>query len=456
MHRPAPAAVTTAPSPLWWRSIAWLLFLGPFFFLSYGFANRMAAEGAVSATFLFDWEHRIPFLPWTIVPYWSIDLFYGLSFLACRDRLQVDRHALRLLTAQLVSVSFFLIFPLHFAFERPHIDGLFGAMFDALKGFDQPYNQAPSLHVSLLVILWVRFAAVVPPPWRALVHLWAALIGLSVLTTFQHHFIDIPTGTLLGFLCLWAWPDGSTPPLACGRFAPSIQHRRMATTYLLGALALAALAAGIGGVALWLWWGAAALALVALTYAWCGAAGFQKDGGRHSLAATILLGPCMLGAWLNSRWWTRRHPAPNAILDDVWIGRLPSASDMRRSGFLALCDLTAELPAPRGTWHYAGLAWLDLVPPDATQLAQAACRIESLRAHGPVLVCCALGYSRSACAVLAWLLLTGRAGNVAAAEDILRARRPQVVLGPQHRAALAQLLAHAESALAGKVGGPHA
>jgi protein-tyrosine phosphatase len=55
-------------------------------------------------------------------------------------------------------------------------------------------------------------------------------------------------------------------------------------------------------------------------------------------------------------------------------------------------------------------------------------------------VCCALGYSRSACAVLAWLLHTGRADNVEAAEALLRAKRPHVVLSQAHRAALAALM----------------
>jgi protein-tyrosine phosphatase len=441
MQQPAPAATTAITTPLWWRSLAWLLFLGPFFFLSYGFANRMAAERAVTATLLFDWERHIPFLPWTIVPYWSIDLFYGLSFLLCRNRLQVDRHALRLLTAQLISVSFFLIFPLHFAFKRPPIDGVFGTLFDALMGFDQPYNQAPSLHISLLVILWVRFATAVPVQWRALVHGWAALIGLSVLTTFQHHFIDLPTGALTGLFCLWAWPDSGPSPLANRQIRATAPHQRLAACYLLGALILAALAIGIGGIALWLWWGTAALGLVALIYLWSGAAaGFQKQDGRHSLAVSVVLLPYLLGAWLNARWWTRHHPAPDAILDGVWLGRLPSRDDMHRYGFSGLCDLTAELPAPRGHWRYAGLAWLDLIPPTPAQLADAAQHIESLRVHGTVLVCCALGYSRSACAVLAWLLLTGRANHIEAAEAILQARHPQLVLGPAHRAALADFM----------------
>jgi protein-tyrosine phosphatase len=186
-------------------------------------------------------------------------------------------------------------------------------------------------------------------------------------------------------------------------------------------------------------WVALALGIVAFIYLSPGAAGFQKRDGRHSLAVAILLAPYIVGAWLNSRWWTRRRPQPDEILDHVWLGRLPTRDEMAGSHFAALCDLTAELPAPRGSWHYAGLPWLDLVPPDTAQLEAAARCIEALRVKGPLLVCCALGYSRSACAVAAWLLLGGRVANVDAALSLLREKRPQVVLGAAHRAALEEL-----------------
>lgn len=436
MKETASVGMPTIP---WRRSLAWLLFLGPFFFLSYGFANRMAEHRAITDSLVFGWERGIPFLPWTILPYWSIDLFYGLSFLCCRNYLQVDRHALRLLTAQLICVLFFLLFPLHFAFERPLTDGLFGAMFEALMGFDQPYNQAPSLHIALLVILWVRFATALPATWHGLVHVWSVLIGVSVLTTFQHHFVDIPTGAAVGLLCLWLWPDEGASPLAAWGESGAGRRRQLALAYAVAALLLALVALYFGGTALWLCWGASALAMVAWFYAGLGAAAFQKQGGKHSLAVTILLAPYIAGAWLNSRWWTRHRPQPDAILDDVWLGRLPTRGEMAGHGFAALCDLSAELPAPSGNWHYAGLPWLDLVPPDAGQLAEAARHIEALRGHGPLLVCCALGYSRSACAVAAWLLLSARVDSVDAALALLREKRPQVVLGPEHRAALAAL-----------------
>jgi protein-tyrosine phosphatase len=416
----------TALSVPWQRSVVWLLFLGPFFFISYGFANRIAAERAITDSLVFGWEQHIPFLPWTILPYWSIDLFYGLSFLCCGNSLQVDRHALRLLTAQLVCVSIFLLFPLHFTFERPPTDGVFGAMFDALMGFDQPYNQAPSLHIALLVILWVRFALGLPQAWSWAVHAWALLIGVSVLTTFQHHFVDIPTGALVG----------RSVSSDCR------QRRRLASYYFAAAMFVAALSLYVGGAALWWLWLAVALGMTAWHYLGPGAAGFQKRDGQHSIAVAILQAPYILGAWLNSRWWTRHRPQPDAILDNVWLGRLPTRREMLSGRFAALCDLTAELPAPQGDWRYAGRPWLDLVAPEAEQLIEAAQCIESLRLHGPVLVCCALGYSRSAAAVAAWLMVTGRAASVDDAVSMICQRRPRVVFGSTHRAALDKLWRH--------------
>jgi protein-tyrosine phosphatase/membrane-associated phospholipid phosphatase len=429
MRSTASASSGPAP-PVWRRGLVWLLFLGPFFFLSYGFANWLAARREISTALFFAWERQIPFLAWTIAPYWSIDLLYGVSLLTCRNLRQVDRLALRLLSAQLIAVTCFVFFPLRFAFARPETTGLFGAMFNLLASFDRPYNQAPSLHVALLAILWVHYASLANGAWRVLLHGWFGLIGLSVLTTYQHHFIDLPTGLLAGLLCLWLWPTQQPSPLAGLRLTASPDRRRLALVYLTSAGVLSVVAIKLGGGELWLLWGSAALALLAANYAAIGPAGFQKWQGRLSPAASLLFAPYWLGAWLNSRVWTHRHPGPDLIADGVWLGRMPSRRDMKDGAFAGLCDLSAELPAPRGPWRYVNLPWLDLVTPTAAQLADAARHIESLREHGPVLVCCALGYGRSAAAVAAWLLHSGSAADPAAAFELIRARRPGVAFSP--------------------------
>tara|TARA_Y100001951_G_scaffold77710_2_gene65071 strand:- start:2004 stop:3341 length:1338 start_codon:yes stop_codon:yes gene_type:complete len=431
---------STREQGLWKRGVLWLLLLGPLFFASYGFANWFTGQRDDVGSLVFAWETQVPLWPWTIVPYWSIDLLYGLSFLLPACRREMDRHALRLLAAQVICVACFLLWPLRFTFERPPLEGTFGMLFDLLMGFDKPFNQAPSLHITLLVIIWAMFANHTRGPlWRGLLHLWMGLIGLSVLTTWQHHFIDVPTGLLAGFFCLWLLPLQGRTPLQHMRLANDPRHWRLALRYSLGALLCSALAVNLGGAWLWLLWPSVSLAMVALNYLLFGAAGFQKQAnGRLSPAATALLGPYLLAAWINSRLWTYRQPAPSLVVDGIHLGRLPAAGDL--DGYAALVDLCAELPAVPGTLAYCSLPALDLVAPDAATCRDAAEAIERLRHQGPLLVCCALGYSRSATAVAAWLLHSGRCGDVHSAVELIRQARPQVVLGPQHLTALQRLL----------------
>lgn len=428
------------------RGVFWLLLLGPLFFLSYGLANNHTAGRSDVGNLVFGWESRMPLWPWTIIPYWSIDLLYGLSFLLPRTRQEMDRHALALLTAQLISVSCFLLWPLRFTFERPELGGVFGWMFDVLMGFDKPFNQAPSLHIALLVIIWTMFARHVQrQPWRWLMHGWMALIGVSVLTTWQHHFVDVPTGALAGFACIWLWPHRGQLPWQQVRLARDAKRWRLALLYTVGGLLCAVPAVALGGAWLWLTWPAVSLALVALNYGVLGAGGFQKGAdGRLSNAASWLLAPYLIGAWVNSRLWTWRHPQADEVCDGVYLGRIPG----RDAQFAAVVDLCAELPchvqhsAPTqaaSAVGYACFPTLDLIAPESPLLHQAAVAIERLRSQGPVLVCCALGYSRSASAVAAWLVLTGRCSDARQAEALIRKARPGVVLHSAHRQALQQL-----------------
>ncbi|MBV6290037.1 phosphatase PAP2/dual specificity phosphatase family protein [Pseudomonas aegrilactucae] len=422
------------------RGVLWLLLLGPLFFLSYGLTNSFTAGRSDVGSLVFGWESAIPLWPWTILPYWSIDLLYGLSFLLPLSRVETDRHALRLLSAQLICIAGFLLWPLRFTFERPALDGVFGWLFDVLMGFDKPFNQAPSLHIALLVIIWAMFARHVQRPLpRLLVHVWMGLIGLSVLTTWQHHFIDVPTGALAGMLCVWLWPLEGQPVLRHLALARDPKRWRLALYYALGCAVSAGLAAYAGGIALLLLWPALALLLVALNYALLGAQGFQKDADGHlSYAARWLLAPYLIGAWLNSRWWTRHHRQPDEVCDGVFLGRIPGHGQAAQ--FAAVVDLCAELPVSLAPGQaYCSLPSLDLIVPTAERCREAAEAIERLRGQGPVLVCCALGYSRSACAVAAWLVLSGRCKDAAQAQQRISQARPGVVLRPAHRHCIDQL-----------------
>ena len=434
------AVASDAPRRPWGRAALWLLFLGPFFFATYGLATWLTAQRPEVGSVVFAWEHAIPFVPWTIVPYWTIDLFYGLSLFVCADRRELDTHAKRLLTAQVVAVVSFVALPLRFTFDRPETGGVFGDLFRVLTAFDQPFNQAPSLHIALLVILWALFAQKVRGVARVVLHAWFALIGVSVLTTWQHHFIDLPTGALLGFFCLWLWPQDGPTPLAAASRTSDPRRVALALRYALGAVAVAALAFAGGGAALWLLWIAVALLGVAVNYAWLGAAGFQKRDGRHSAAAAVLLAPYLAGAIVNARWWTRGRPAFDPVADEVWLGRIPTTAELDRGEFEGVVDLTCEMSFDRGARGYVNIAVLDLTLPDRVALDAAVHAIERLRPQGRVLVCCALGVSRSAVTVAAWLVATGRAPDAEAALARVRAARPQIVLGDADRARIAAMV----------------
>jgi membrane-associated phospholipid phosphatase len=376
-------------------------------------------------------------VPWTIVPYWSIDLLYGLSLFICSSRRELDMHAKRLLAAQLIALPGFLLVPLRFTFERPDIDGLFGWLFDVLMGFDKPFNQAPSLHIALLVILWVRYAAHVHGLWAWLLHVWFALIGLSVLTTWQHHFIDVPAGLWAGLLCLALFPEHQSTPLRL--LPPDRQRLKLALYYGLGGAALALSATLAGGAGWLLLWPAGALGLVSAIYLSGDPALFRKHQGRIQPAARWLLAPYLAGARLNSRIWTRRHPEPDEISDGVWLGRIPDrCGRVQRPPFASIVDLSAELPLDIRGLAYRHIAVLDLTVPDVEQIERAATTITELQDQRPTLVCCALGYSRSALAVAAWLLASGRAPSIDDALALIRLARPQIVLGDRHRQRLAE------------------
>ena len=427
-------------------SLLKLALVGILFYASYSLSNHYAASLAYVPEVAFAWERNIPFWEWTILPYWSLNLMYAAAFFLCRDTREQSRYVARLVLAQIVATTCFMLFPLHFGWSKPPTDGLWGMMFDSLVAFDLPYNQSPSLHIALSIIVgafyWTRF-----PKIRLPILLWQSLIALSVLTTYQHHFIDVPTGALLGWLVLWAIPKHGVSPFrrpfgTQGRLktseasfceaktSPATRSREIKITilYLAGAV-LSALPSFFSGAWLWMLWVSVSLSVVAFAYLTGNAAVFQKQAdGRLSAAATILLLPYLAGVRLNMAYWLSGKAKTAQVRDGVWIGSVSGISD----DLPAVLDVCAEYPRPRYRGAYRVLPLLDMVAPSENDLVQAASLLEALRRqHGKVLTCCALGYGRSASVVLTWLLVYGGCRDLAQATAELKQVRPQMVLPPE-------------------------
>ena len=404
------------------RAALWLVFLGPFFYASYGLSNYFASLRTEVPIIAMAWEKAIPFMEWTIIPYWSINLFYVATLFFNEDTDGVNRTAKRYLTCQIIAVGCFILFPLRAIFDKPETSGLTGFMFDALGSFDKPFNQAPSLHIALLVIIWDhwrgRFSG-----WRMrLWHVWSAMIGLSVLTTFQHHFMDIPTGALLGLFALWLFPAGN-PDAARMAGTGKKRLRKIGGVYAAGSmlfLALTVITFPASPLALFWLWPSLSLALVAAAYFGLGVRVFQKRAdGAVSLAAFWLFMPYRWAARVNAWGWTRKLSPSAHVLENVWLGRIPNNSEI--NSFEAVIDMTGEMLVPMAAGaEVRSFPILDLAAPPVQTLKEAARAIEEAQGKAKVLVCCALGMQRSAAAVAVWLRMEGHAENGAEAVAILR------------------------------------
>ncbi|CAM6816996.1 phosphatase PAP2/dual specificity phosphatase family protein [Enterobacter asburiae] len=411
---------------LWKQGLCWLGLLAPLFFVSYGQVNQFTTTRCDVGSIVMGWEHVIPFIPWTIVPYWSIDLLYGISLFICTSKQELTQHGLRMLAASLIACAGFLLFPLKFTFVRPETQGMFGWLFHQLEQFDLPYNQAPSLHIILTWLLWLRFRQHLGKSERLLSGAWFMLIAASVLTTWQHHFIDVLSGIVVGVVISylipveghWRWKR------------PSAHALRLATKYC---------ASGIVFLQMGLWfqyslimlWPAAALFLVAAGYAGLGVSVFQKNRhGELSLSARWLLFPYLAGARLSKCLFSRRIAASNIIYNGVSLGCFPDKTVEQSAVF----DLTAEFhKGSHKTECWESYPLMDLEVPSLQDIRQAVTNLRQLRmSHDTVLVCCALGLSRSAMIVAGWLLSEEHADSVLSAVALIKSQRPQAVLTAAH------------------------
>jgi membrane-associated phospholipid phosphatase len=147
--------------------------------------------------------------------------------------------------------------------------GLASWLFGQLEQFDLPYNQSPSLHIILCWLLWRHFHRHLSGFWQKLSAGWFLVIAASVLTTWQHHVIDVITGWAVGLVIDWLIPQTGTWRwrMATGK------RRKLAGYYCCGASVC------LVGTFLttWFWWPALALALVALAYGAAGVDALQKE-----------------------------------------------------------------------------------------------------------------------------------------------------------------------------------
>ena len=73
------------------------------FLIVYSGCNWITARRAGVGTFYFEWERRIPFVPFMILPYMSIDLFFVAAPFLCRSERALRIFSRRVMFAIVVS-----------------------------------------------------------------------------------------------------------------------------------------------------------------------------------------------------------------------------------------------------------------------------------------------------------------------------------------------------------------
>ncbi len=169
------------------RLSIWLTLL---FLVTYTSTNRLSAVRTNPFRLYFDRELSIPFVPWMIWVYLSINLFLTLP-LAVLNIAQIHRFARAVALATVAAALAHLLLPTQLGWTQP-----------ACFNLDLPHNLVPSLHVAYAVLagalVWNGATARL---LRIFSGAWLALLISSVLLVHQHHLLDVVTGAALGVFC---------------------------------------------------------------------------------------------------------------------------------------------------------------------------------------------------------------------------------------------------------------
>lgn len=403
--------------------------LSALFLVVYGSCNWITAHRAHVGTLFFEWERHIPFVPLMIVPYMSIDLFFVAAPFLCRSERELSTLAKRISFAILVAGLCFLLFPLRFAFERPHVSGWLGVIFNNFRNFDQPYNLLPSLHIALRTILAHLYARHSAGILRLASIVWFSLIGFSTVLTYQHHVLDVVGGFMLAGYCFYIFREA---PVAM----PAMGNVRVGVYYAAGSIVSVGMAKLFWPWGSLLLWPAFALSVIALGHFGLGCGIFRKLEGKLPLGTRVVLGPCLWGQQLSLLYYKGQCRPWDEVVPGVLIGRKLNereAEEAIRAGVSAVLDLTSEFSEARPflRMRYLNIPMLDLTAPTQAQLRTMADFIAKNCESGKVYVHCKVGYSRSAAAVGAYLISSGKATGADEATDILRRARPSIVVRPE-------------------------
>lgn len=153
-------------------------------------------------------DSLVPFLPWTVVIYFSCYLFWVVNYYLCaaQDAAERDRFFCADALAKAVCLVFFLAIPT--TNVRPEIveENIWGAVMKFLYRIDAADNLFPSIHCAVSWLCWigVRGRKRIPLLYRVFSFIAAVAVCIATMTTRQHVLADVISGVALAEICYFA------------------------------------------------------------------------------------------------------------------------------------------------------------------------------------------------------------------------------------------------------------
>jgi len=401
----------------------WLVFMGILFFLLYGASNQFSGITAPHPSYFMQWETKIPFIEVFIIPYMSSDLMFVLAFLLPYTRRELRVLAFRVLFIVAMSCFIFLIFPLQFAFEKPEIQS-FKALFTALTA-DLPYNQLPSLHISFAVVLYASMKEHLNNIVLKFITLvWFFLITLSTLFVYQHHFIDIPTGFIMGFLAVFLIRKQD---LYIENFMTP-RSLKMGLYFLFASVLFMVLSFNAQGIlvyfSLWIFFSLLSLSLI---YAFGFNTCLAGSKAKANVWQWIVFFPYFFGSYLSWIYYKRKIPLVSQVHEKVYFGRHPSKKEyatLKDYKLKHIINLATEQQFKLTDEAQTRFPFLDQTIQSPETLHAGVMKIQEYKEEG-VYVHCALGLSRSVLLISSWLLFNNHTREEI--DTLMKKIRPQYI-----------------------------
>lgn len=189
--------------------LRWSVALTVLFLVTYGGTNLLASMRLNLFHIYLKQELAIPFVPWMIWAYLSLQVFFLLPLLVLNSA-GISRFGEALALATLIAAAIHLVLPAELGWARPAMVPGY-PIFQRFFSFDRPHNLVPSLHVAYsgltCMVVWNATRLV----WvRWIGGLWLGSLICSVSLVHQHHLADIATGLILAAICFHWFRRGTT------------------------------------------------------------------------------------------------------------------------------------------------------------------------------------------------------------------------------------------------------